>query len=426
MARGTYWSMAGAIASRGFQLMAAMLVARILGREGFGEFGIIQGTVMMFAVFAGFGMGLTATRHVAQFRHTDPARTGRILALANVVTVLTGATVALVLTGLSPWLASATLNAPHLAGCLRIAAALLFLQALLGVQTGALSGFEAFRDIARASAISGAVSLPMLTWGAWIGGLPGALWGLTLSALLNLFLNHIALERQVQEECIAIDYAGLCQEWPLLRDFSIPAVMAGVMVGPVNWMCQAIIVNSPDGYAEMGVYTAANQWFMALTYLPGLVGQVAFPVLSESAVDQGSPALKRLLIRLVVGSAVLTLPLLTVGSLVSPFLMGFYGPAFRDAWPVLVAVLGSAAVVALLMPVCQMIAATGRMWIGFWMNFGWGITFLFLTYLLADSGAWGIALARLAAYVAHFVWASSYAYCQLNRKRAEIVPVSVL
>ena len=67
LAMGAFWSMAGAVISRGLMLAAWVLVARMLGKTGYGELGMIQSTVGMFGVFAGFGFGLTATKHVAEF-----------------------------------------------------------------------------------------------------------------------------------------------------------------------------------------------------------------------------------------------------------------------------------------------------------------------------------------------------------------------
>ena len=82
--------MAGAVISRGLMLAATVLVARMLGKTVYGELGMIQSTVGMFGVFAGFGLGLTATKHVAEFRQSDPDRAGRIINLSCLVAVFTG------------------------------------------------------------------------------------------------------------------------------------------------------------------------------------------------------------------------------------------------------------------------------------------------------------------------------------------------
>ena len=62
MARGMFWSVAGALSSRVVGLLASIIVARILGKSGFGELGFVQSTTNMYMTFAQFGLGMTVTR----------------------------------------------------------------------------------------------------------------------------------------------------------------------------------------------------------------------------------------------------------------------------------------------------------------------------------------------------------------------------
>jgi O-antigen/teichoic acid export membrane protein len=80
--RGTFWSIAGAGVAQGLALGVSMIGARVLGREGFGELGIVTSTVGMFGVFAGLRLGTTATKYVAELRVTDPGRASKILSLS--------------------------------------------------------------------------------------------------------------------------------------------------------------------------------------------------------------------------------------------------------------------------------------------------------------------------------------------------------
>ncbi|MCL5281662.1 MAG: oligosaccharide flippase family protein, partial [Planctomycetes bacterium] len=155
LARGTVWSTAGAVTARGLSLLSSIVIAHLLSQVGFGELGILYSTVALFQVFAGFGLGVTATKYVAEHRHSDPAKAGRIIAMAWLVTVATGASCAVLLAVLAPWLAAHTLAAPHLSRPLRITAIALFLTAVNSAQAGALSGFEAFKSIARLNVITG-------------------------------------------------------------------------------------------------------------------------------------------------------------------------------------------------------------------------------------------------------------------------------
>src|SRR6266480_5058102 len=137
-ARGAVWSLIGAVISQGSNLAASVITARLLGREQFGQYGMVQSTVGMFGVFAGMGLGLTATKYVAELRVINPERAGRIIALSTAVALATATTAVVALFAVAPWLAASTLNAPHLSAVLRIATGVLFLNALNGTQTGTL------------------------------------------------------------------------------------------------------------------------------------------------------------------------------------------------------------------------------------------------------------------------------------------------
>lgn len=396
--------------SRGLMLVASILVARMLGREMYGEFGIIRSTVSMFLVFAGFGLGMTATKHVAEYRYSDPARAGRIMALSGTFAAVTGVLVAVCLYVFAPWVAAKTINAPHLATELRIGAFILFLNALNGAQTGALAGFEAFKVIAKVNLGVGLVSFPLLVAGAYWGDLRGAVWALGANMVINWLLNHMALRREASRYNVPFTTKGCISEWPILWKFSLPAALSGMMVSPVMWMCNAMLVNQPDGYAQMGLLDAANQWRLAILFIPGAVGQIILPMLSslngEADHDKYRKTIKyNALINCVVAfSAALPIAVL------APYIMKSYGPGFEDGNSVLVILVASTVFVALNNVVGQAIASKGKMWIGFLFNSLWSIVLLLLSYYFIKNGhgVIGISISILIAYFAHSMWQIVY------------------
>jgi O-antigen/teichoic acid export membrane protein len=87
---GAFWNTLGGVASRGLNIFVVVLIARILGKKSFGEYTIILNTMIMFQVFAEFGLGLTATKYVAQFRYAEPEKAGRIIALSTASAIAFG------------------------------------------------------------------------------------------------------------------------------------------------------------------------------------------------------------------------------------------------------------------------------------------------------------------------------------------------
>ena len=410
LASGVFWSMAGAVISRGLMLAAWVLVARMLGKTGYGELGMIQSTVGMFGVFAGFGLGLTATKHVAEFRRSDPDRAGRIIGLSGLVAMVTGGLMAMGLFIFAPWLAEHTINAPHLAGVLRIGALILFINALNGAQTGAMSGFEAFKTIAYVNLFVGLISFPILVGGAYFGGLTGAVWALAINLGVNWLLNHLALRKEARRYNVPFTFRNCSRELSILWKFSLPAVLAGSLVGPVNWACSALLVNQPDGYGEMGIFSAANQWYAMLLFLPGLLGGVVLPVLSERLGQKDTRQSTKTMVLAIKVNALLVVPLVLLVSIDSPYIMSLYGESFKSGWPTLVVVLLTAGLLAGQTPVGQIIAASGKMWINFAMNMGWAMIFILGTLLLIGFGSLGLATARAIAYIVHATWTFGFAY----------------
>jgi len=181
-ALAAFWSLAGAILSRGFLLAASIVCARLLGEAGFGALGMIQSTVGMFGVLAGLGLGLTSTKYVAEFRRSDPERAGRILGLSATAAFFAGLLMAAALILAAPLLSRTVLAAPSLVGPLALGAGLVFFGAINGAQTGALAGLEAFATIARVNLWSGILSFPLIVFGVWSGGIAGAIAGMVAAS----------------------------------------------------------------------------------------------------------------------------------------------------------------------------------------------------------------------------------------------------
>lgn len=406
MAWGGFWSLVGAVISQSSILLASIITARILGTVGFGELAIINSTIGMFGVFAGFGLGMTATKYVAELRTSDAARAGRIIALSSVVAVATGGLIALALFIFAPFLAARTLAAPHLVLEFRIGALLLFFNALNGAQTGALSGLEAFKALAYANLTRSLLSFPVMVGGVLLWRLQGAVWGLVLAAAIACVVNQRVLRSECRRATVPIRYRAIASERRVLWDFSLPALLSSAMMAPAAWAVNTMLVREPNGYEELGIFNAANQWRIALVFLPGLIGQVVVPILASLQNAGGRHPVRRVLLGSMLTNGLCTLPVLAVLLPCSAWIMSLYGRGFSSRGGVLQVALLSSALLAIQTPVGNFIAAFGRMWAGFFLNLGWAACLLGTArgLLLFGWGAQALACAYLAAYLAHGLW----------------------
>lgn len=359
---GAFWSVTGSIFSRGSVLAAAVGCARILGTEGFGQLGMVQSTAGMFGIFAGLGLGLTATKYVAEYRTKDPDRAGRILALSAVVALVSGVLMTGALILGSWYLASRTLGAPALAGPLAIGSGLILFGALNGAQTGALTGLEAFQAIARVNLWTGVSSLILVLCGTWYGGLRGAVWGLVGATALNWLLNNMAIRRECARAQISYHFPSCAKEWRVLYRFSLPAFLASVVVGPAMWVCNALLVRQTGGFAAMGLYTAADKWRLLILFVPSTVAGMALPLLSNLHGGGDSVGYRKICnTNLLINLGLTIIPAAAIAVCAVPIL-SIYGSPYRAGWPILVILAFSAVPEALNNVFGYELISKGRIW----------------------------------------------------------------
>ncbi|HZN66645.1 MAG TPA: oligosaccharide flippase family protein [Tepidisphaeraceae bacterium] len=416
LASGAFWSLAGSVGVQAAFAVTSVIVARILGKVEFGQFGMIRNTVLMFSALAGMGLGLTASKYIAEFRVSDPPRAGRVLGLATAWAAAAGLLIAVGVWVGADFLAERTLKEPALAGYIRICSPMLALAAVTGVQTGALSGLEAFRSMSAWGAAAAVIASVLTVAGAYLWQLPGALWMSVLGALVGCAFYQGLLLVLFARSGLRVDYRRMWQERGVLTGFALPSMLSSVMMVPVTWAAAAMLARREGGWGELGVFNAANQWRMLVIMLPTAAAQVVLPLLSSlSAGGERDRYLRVLRVNAAVNfvaALAVALPL----AVASPWIMSLYGPGFRAGWPCLVFLAASAAVYAVLNVVGQAIASLGRMWWGFALNLLWAVELLTATWLLLPLGATGLAIAYLVAYGLHAVQVSLYTAVVLRRQ----------
>jgi O-antigen/teichoic acid export membrane protein len=401
-ASGAFWSVVGASASRGLTLLASVVAAHLLGTSGFGQLSIIQSTVGLVGVFAGAGLGLTATKHVAQYRQSDPERAGQYIALSVRIALVTGAITSGVLFVLSPWLASTVLAKPTLTSGLQVATGLVVFGAVNGVQIGSIVGLEEFRMMAIMASFRAALLLSALSIGAAAGSVTGAVVGLTAAEVLSAVGNQLALLRVTRHAGIAVRYFGFDrEEIGILWRFSLPALLASLVTMPAMWIANIILISQAGGYAALGIYSAADKWRLALQFLPTSVSLIVLPILSNLH-GSGNTGGYRNVLRANVATTVISVavPGLLL-AIFSPFAMSIYGHSYRSGWTVLVVLTLATIFMALNDSVGQVLVSAGLIWRRFFVDAALAVTLIVGALILIPRyGATGLAWSNLIAFTA--------------------------
>jgi O-antigen/teichoic acid export membrane protein len=406
---GAFWSMVSSVIAQGIGAVAAIVTARILGKDIFGELGMIRSTIGLFDAVAALGLGLTANKFVSEYRKHDPATCGRILGLVSVVVLPSAVIAAAILAIAARPLAIHTLNAPQLANFIRIGALLLLLNAINQVQTGILGGLEAFRSLTKVSAVTSIIAAVLSIVGVIVGGLEGAVWALVATAAIACILYRLTIRAEYRRHGLCPDYRGGWRERRVLVSFALPNMLAGVMFMPAVWIVNALLVNASSvGYGELGVYNACAQWQNMLRFLPAQLLAAALPIMSSLQRDNTASFAKSIDVsHSAISMTVVPAAILMTG--IAAPIMALYGKDFSHAQMVLILALTMAAVSDLGSSAGTAIQAMGKMWLGASINAIWAVLLIVIMFVWGRyHGAVGLAGSYVLAHLLLLIWGFWY------------------
>lgn len=400
--KGTTLNLIAVVFNQGSTLIANIIVARILMKQGFGEYAMVQTTLLTMSVLSQLATGYTASKYIAEYRSSDPERAGRIMGLCAIVSILMAGVGSLLLIGMAPWLAEAILKASHLKYALMIGSGFLFFSAINGFQTGALSGLEAFSSLAKAGIISGIVAVVAISLGAWWGGLNGTLTGLSISAFVRCAIHNRWLRLESLAHGIKPQYRGsLNQEKAVVLKFALPAAIAGYYSMPMIWLANSFLVRQPSGYGEMALYSAANNLRILVLFLPNVMNIVGLSVLNYEKAKGDVNHYNR-----VFRSNVLYIFLVSLGGALVIGIFGrvilqLFGKDFGAGHFILWLLLIASFLESLSIVLHQYVQSQAKIWLSFFSITVPRDTFLVVTayFLVQSYGGTGLAAAFLGSII---------------------------
>lgn len=424
IAKGAFWGTIGTIATRSITILFSFVLARILGKEGFGEYGIINSTAAMISGFTGLGIGVTVTRYVASLKVREPERAGKIIGLSSIITWFSALIYGGVFIYFAPWLAKTTLAAPHLAPMLQISSISIALAVVNSVQVSTLTGLESFKVSSVLSTIFGIFQSLLVVVLAYYAGVKGAIIALAISSGLTVIAYYIFSRKELNNAKIKVTFAEAWTEWRVLVKYSLPAFLSTITVGPVIWASNAFLANQPDGYGQLGIFNAAIQWDTFVQFFPALVATAVLPVMSDLYGRGDKSGSINIMWKMMRVTALIVIPLAILISLFSPLIIKAYGSSFAGGQWVIVIVVFTTVLSAISAHLGTFIVATGKMWMGFAINIAWGLSFLILSFYFVKWGAKGLATAKFFAYALHFIWSLIICYFLSKNIEKEINLIS--
>ena len=326
-----------------------ILLARMLGATHYGVYAYVLGWLNIVLLLAKLDFDSAATRFLGAYR--GRAEWGLLrgyLRRSHEIVTVASLVVALVASA-AVWANRERLG-PAVETSAFIACALLPITALLQLKSASLQGLQ---HVVEAQA-PGMVLRPLL-FGAGIL-LAAYVWQIDVQApqavAINLVTTGVALlfsvallRRVTPQEARHVKPSYASREWNRVA-FGLLIISASQVV--LSQQADVVVVGTIVGTTAAGHYGAASQLSTLVQFGVAAVLFVATPLIAELYAQESRGALQRLVMLVGRINLAISLPIVAALALAGEFVLGWYGPTFDEAYPVLLVLSASQFVAAAL------------------------------------------------------------------------------
>lgn len=373
--KDSFWAVSGNGIGNFLMLLSGILVARFLGKDLYGEYGIVKSTMFLAALFATFGLGDTATKYVAEYVQKNVGSIkGIIISSLEIVLCFSGVLCVLLL--LFADHVASFVNEPRLAYSFRFLGVIIVFRALNTVGAGLLGGFKSYKTLGINNIIGGATMLILCVPLTMSFSLHGALWALLFSqitlSILNLFVVY-KYQRMMKAE-------GKQDFRRELITFSFPFALNEFVYTISSW-CSSLFLTKYSSLGELGLLSVCSQWNAIILFMPGLLGNVILSYLSTTAVSNRETH-GRLIKRMMLINLVCTLIPLVIVICASPLITRYYGPSFKGLEMILSFSAFGTLFTCLTRVYQSNLMSEGKKWTAFAIRSSYNLLSLIVTYVI--------------------------------------------
>lgn len=369
--KDSFWALTGSVIGKGLSLLAGIFIARFLGKETFGEYGVIKNTLVYISIVSTFGFGYTATHFIAKNIINEKNNIYTIVNGIYIITLSVSIVLSLFLFTFAKPI-SIFIEAEQLADSLRTFSITIIFNAICTSQIGILSGFKAFKEIAKNNTYSGIIVFVLSIILTYYYNINGAIFALLASFVFQTIINVFSIHKYLKS------YNKIIQNlWPKIKtmcNFSLPVALQESLYSIIHWLSIYLLLKYGN-YGEIGILSAANQWSAMVIFIPGVLKNVMFSYLSSAKEHTN------LINRLLTINFIATILPFSFVILFSDFISSFYGTTFANLKPVLIVSVFSSIFVCLSEVYCYEFISIGKTWLVFYMRLARDIIILFFSFI---------------------------------------------
>lgn len=326
--KNSFWAVFGNGIGNFLMLVSGIFIARTIGKDLYGEYGMVKTTMYTMATFSTLAFGNTSTKFIADYLQKDLSCVKSIVRSAMWVVLLFSVSVCGLLFLFSERIAI-FVNEPQLARAFKFLGVIIIFRALNTLGAGILGGFKDFRQVGINNIIAGLIMFCLSVPLTKVFSLNGAYISLIASQVCLCILNLTFVYRH-QNKIPSYSETGFVK---VLFVFSLPFAINELIYTITTWG-SSMVMTKFASLGELGIYTACSQWSSIILFMPGLLGNVILSYLSSSA-SGDHQAHHTLMKRMLLVNFVSTLIPLVIVILFASFIARYYGSSFAGMESVL-------------------------------------------------------------------------------------------
>jgi O-antigen/teichoic acid export membrane protein len=325
IAKNTIIQIIGKAVSTGLGLFALAVITRYLGKSGFGEYTTVINFLTIFAVFADFGLTLVTVQMISGIN--DPTQENKILNNLFTFRLLS----IILFLCLSPLILFFIPYSQAIKIGILITAPYFIFPALIQVVVGLLQKRLKMDRAVLAETLSRFVLILgiILAW-QFDQGINGILLATLASGATN-FLFHYLFAKKFAEFKLSWDFSLwkkiIIRSWPLAIT---------IMLNLIYLRTDIVFLSLFKSSSEVGLYGAAYRVIDILTTIPFMFAGLILPILTTAWLEKKEDYFKKTLQRSFDFMAIVSIPLIMGGILLSkPIMVAIGGNDFAESGKIL-------------------------------------------------------------------------------------------
>lgn len=262
------------------------ILARLIGPQSLGAYNVVVSLAQTVQGFSGLGIEIALQRNGAKHQTIGSASIGRLFGVSFTLICAISAVMGLGIWYFRQSLANYWLIEPSAASWLGAAGILAGLQPLGNVPLLFLAGLQDFRAYAIRSSLGLIFSNIITIISAWKFGLQGAVYGLLISAILQIFWSYLIIKPVLILHNIRLRLDGFWQETFSILRFGLPFYLGTHLLYSIINLPLMGLVSNHSGLASLGYLRAAQSMAALAGFIPLATAPAVISHLSASANDE--------------------------------------------------------------------------------------------------------------------------------------------